>query len=30
VIDVPAGVVTTNIRAQYLRGLGGFSPMKAN
>lgn len=30
VIDVPAGVVTTNIRAQYLRGFGGFSPMKAD
>lgn len=30
VIDVPAGVVTTTIRAQYLRGLGGFSPIKAD
>ena len=30
IIDVPAGVVTTDIRAQYLRGLGGFSPMKAD
>ena len=28
-IDVPAGVVTSDIRAQYLRGLGGFSPLKA-
>lgn len=27
VINVPAGVVTTSIRAQYLRGLGGFSPL---
>lgn len=27
VIDVPAGVVTTNIRAQYLKGLGGFGPL---
>ncbi|WP_230483300.1 DUF2141 domain-containing protein [Sphingomonas sp. Leaf21] len=26
-IDVPNGVVTTNIRAQYLRGLGGFGPV---
>jgi uncharacterized protein (DUF2141 family) len=30
VITVPAGVVTTDIRAQYLRGLSGFSPIKAN
>ena len=26
-INVPAGVVTTNIVVQYLRGLGGFGPM---
>ncbi|MEG3177888.1 DUF2141 domain-containing protein [Sphingomonas sp. RB3P16] len=26
-IVVPEGVVTTTIRAQYLRGLGGFSPL---
>ncbi|KQS02888.1 hypothetical protein ASG11_00195 [Sphingomonas sp. Leaf357] len=30
VIDVPAGTVTTTIRAQYLRGFGGFSPIKAD
>lgn len=30
IIDVPAGVVTSEIRAQYLRGFGGFSPIKAN
>ena len=27
VIAVPAGVVTTTIHAQYLRGLGGFAPL---
>ncbi|WP_294265884.1 DUF2141 domain-containing protein [uncultured Sphingomonas sp.] len=27
VIEVGSGVTTTNIRAQYLRGLGGFGPM---
>lgn len=27
VITVPAGVVTTNIRMQYMRGLGGFRPL---
>ena len=27
-IVVPEGVVTTDIRAQYLRGLGGFGPLK--
>lgn len=27
-ITVPDGTVTTDIRAQYLRGLGGFSPLK--
>ena len=26
-IDVGPGITTTSIRAQYLRGLGGFSPM---
>jgi uncharacterized protein (DUF2141 family) len=26
-IVVPEGVVTTDIRAQYLRGLGGFGPL---
>ncbi len=26
-ITVPAGVVTTTVRAQYLRGLGGFGPL---
>lgn len=26
-INVPAGVTTTNIVVQYLRGLGGFGPM---
>ncbi len=30
IIDVPAAVVTTDIRAQYLRGFSGFSPIKAN
>ncbi|QQV76856.1 DUF2141 domain-containing protein [Sphingomonas aliaeris] len=30
IIDVPAGVETTDIRAQYLRGFSGFSPIKAN
>ncbi|QNQ08788.1 DUF2141 domain-containing protein [Sphingomonas alpina] len=30
VINVPNGVVTTEIRAQYLRGLGGFAPMKGD
>ncbi|MGY4395195.1 uncharacterized protein (DUF2141 family) [Sphingomonas sp. UYAg733] len=29
-INVPNGVVTTEIRAQYLRGLGGFAPMKGD
>lgn len=28
VIDVGAGVTSTAIRLQYLRGLGGFSPLK--
>jgi uncharacterized protein (DUF2141 family) len=28
VIDVGQGVTVTNIRAQYLRGLGGFAPIK--
>lgn len=28
-VTVPDGVLTLNIRAQYLRGLGGFSPLKA-
>jgi uncharacterized protein (DUF2141 family) len=28
VIDVGAGVTTTAIRLQYLRGLGGFGPLK--
>lgn len=27
IITVPAGVTTTTIRAQYLRGLGGFAPL---
>ncbi len=27
IVNVPAGVVTTTIRAQYLRGLGGFAPL---
>jgi hypothetical protein len=27
IIDAGPGITTTNIRAQYLRGLGGFSPM---
>jgi uncharacterized protein (DUF2141 family) len=27
IIDVPRGVVSTTIRAQYLRGLSGFGPM---
>ncbi len=27
VITVPAGVTTTTVRAQYLRGLGGFAPL---
>lgn len=27
-IDVPNGVATTTIRAQYLRGLGGFGPVE--
>ena len=26
-INVPAGVITTNITVQYLRGLGGFGPL---
>ena len=29
VIDVGPGVTTTEIRAQYLRGLGGFGPIKS-
>lgn len=29
-IDVPNGVASTTIRAQYLRGLGGFGPMDGN
>lgn len=28
VVDVPAGVTTVTIRAQYLRGLSGFGPVK--
>ncbi|MFA5964847.1 MAG: DUF2141 domain-containing protein [Sphingomonas sp.] len=28
IIDVGPGITTTSIRAQYLRGLGGFGPMK--
>jgi uncharacterized protein (DUF2141 family) len=28
VIEVPGGVVSVSIRAQYLRGLGGFGPVK--
>ena len=28
-IDVPAGVITTNIVVQYLRGLGGFGPLNS-
>ena len=28
IITVPRGVATTRIRAQYLRGLGGFAPLK--
>lgn len=27
IVTVPAGVVTTTVRAQYLRGLGGFAPL---
>lgn len=27
IVDVPAGVATITIRAQYLRGLGGFGPV---
>ncbi|MEN2787656.1 DUF2141 domain-containing protein [Sphingomonas qilianensis] len=27
-IEVPHGVVTTEIRVQYLHGLGGFAPLK--
>jgi uncharacterized protein (DUF2141 family) len=27
IISVPAGVTTTTVRAQYLRGLGGFAPL---
>lgn len=27
VVQVPAGVATVNIRAQYLKGLGGFGPL---
>ncbi|MES2054462.1 MAG: DUF2141 domain-containing protein, partial [Pseudomonadota bacterium] len=30
VINVPNGVVTIEIRAQYLRGLGGFAPIKGD
>ena len=30
IIDVGNGVATTNIRMQYLRGLGGFGPIKGN
>ena len=29
VIDVPAGVANVTVRAQYLRGLGGFGPVKS-
>ncbi len=29
IIDVPAGVATITIRAQYLRGLSGFGPVDA-
>jgi uncharacterized protein (DUF2141 family) len=29
-IDVGNGVTVTDIRAQYLRGFGGFGPMKTN
>lgn len=28
IIDVPAGIAVTEIRAQYLRGLSGFGPIK--
>ena len=28
IIDVPAGVANVTVRAQYLRGLGGFGPVK--
>lgn len=28
VINVPAGVTTTDIKVQYLRGIGGFSPAR--
>lgn len=28
VINVPAGVATTEIKVQYLRGIGGFSPAR--
>ena len=28
-IVVPGGVLAIDIRAQYLRGLGGFAPLKA-
>ncbi|WP_156349103.1 MULTISPECIES: DUF2141 domain-containing protein [unclassified Sphingomonas] len=27
IVTVSAGVVTVNVRAQYLRGLGGFAPL---
>ncbi|KQM20149.1 hypothetical protein ASE73_05115 [Sphingomonas sp. Leaf24] len=27
IVTVPAGVTTTTVRAQYLRGLGGFAPL---
>ncbi|WP_235515749.1 DUF2141 domain-containing protein [Sphingomonas sp. Leaf10] len=27
IVNVPAGVTTTTVRAQYLRGLGGFAPL---
>lgn len=30
VVDVTDGVITTHIRTQYLRGLGGFAPSKAD
>ena len=29
VVSVPAGVASITIRAQYLRGLGGFGPVKS-
>lgn len=30
IIDVPGGVTTANITAQYLRGFSGFGPVKTN